>query len=556
MPAQRLLRLLPTDAFLGAAFGAAVPISKEAAAGLEQGKLVWLHAAYEGEFKGYRFPMKLTKEFFASLIDNIHRDPQFKAGADGYGTEPVVRMDYEHVSAMPPTEGSVPAQGAPAPGWVCDAEMRAGDGGRSDFWVLCQLGELLSEQIQKGEQRFLSIDAPLKSKDPVTGEERGPKLRALAVTNDPFLRDLEPMRIAASASVYGRAESPEELVMGLRQILQLAEDADTAVIRTALEELGAAYDAGMRAPGYPDGFGFLIDGVRQLVGLPVLATCSEIVAAAGQALGALSASTTTPATPAEGTTMAGNTLNAKLSVLFNCAETDEAILAAAGKSSGAFSVLETMMKDYGATDAADLVKKAGDAAKKATMAAEAGTKLAELLTALDTNAKKDSETEAEQIAASWGFQKDDPRGVGARSNIAAIGLSARRAQLGIHVDLDGKTLRLGDRDEAKFEQYRREYPLPTGQQQQAALLTTPITAAAHGVQLGGQHTALPAGGAPPPASTPALPKHLEEIQSYPGANNVAKAIAMLSDKQAGFKLHSWADQNRIAGNYVLTGKAA
>ena len=556
MPAQRLLRLLPTDSFLGAAFGAAVPISKETASGLEKGKLVWLHAAYEGEFKGYRFPMALTKEFFASLIANIHRDPQFKAGEDGYGTAPVVRMDYEHVSAMPPTEGSIPEKGAPAPGWVCDAEMRPGDGGRTDFWVLCELGEKLAEQIQKREQRFLSIDAPLKSKDPVSGEDRGPKLRALAVTNDPFLRDLEPMSIAASASVYGRAESPEELVIGLRQILQLTEDADTAAIQTALTELGAAYDAGMRAPGYPDGFGYLIDSVRQLVGLPVLATCSEIIAAAGQALGALSASTsTTPETP-EGTAMATNPLNAKLSVLFNCAESDEAILAAATKSSGAFSVLETMMKDYGAADPADLVKKAGDAAKKATMAAEAGTKLAELLSTLNADAETASAAEAEQIAASWGFKKDDPRGVGARSNITATGLAARRAKLGINVDPDGKTLTLGARDESKFEQYRKDYPLPSGEQQQAALLTSSIVATP-GAQLGGAHTALPAGGgANPGTKTPAMPKHLEDIATYPGRNHVEKAIAMLSAKDEGFKLQTWNEKCRLAGNYVLTGKAA
>ena len=47
----------------------------------------------------------------------------------------------------------------------------------------------------------------------------------------------------------------------------------------------------------------------------------------------------------------------------------------------------------------------------------------------------------------------------------------------------------------------------------------------------------------------------EQIKLYPGVNDVAKAIAMLSERQAGFKLQPWAEQNRIAGNWLATGSA-
>ncbi len=567
MPAvQRLLRLLPTDAFLGAAYGAAVEVPKTAGEE-ESGKLVWIQAAYEGEFKGYRFPMKLTAAFFASLIANLHADPQFKKGEDGYGAQPVVRMDYEHASAMPPTEGSIPSQGAPAPGWVCDLEQRIGSGGRVELWALCSLGEQLREQIKNQEYRFTSIDAPLESKDPVTGEKRGPKLRALAMTNDPFLRDLSPARIAASMSVWGKAATVEELVAGLRQALELPDTATTEEIATNLGAVWAAFQADMRPPGCPDGLGFVIDSVRRLLGLPLLTTGEQIMSAAGQALAAASGSPVStplpPAQPEETEPMPtpSTSLSAKLSVIFNCAENDDAIIAAATKSTGAFSALETMMKDYGASDPADLVKKAGDAAKKATLAAEAGTKLGELLAALDGGAQEEAKAESEQIAASMGFKPDDARATGAKHIIFTEGLAARRASLGIlatEKSVDGKpVLELSSvtKDQSKLEAFRKNYPLPNAEQRQAALLTTSIAAGPNGLQLGGTHTALPAGGANPTGSQ-GLPQHLAEIQTYPGANNVAKAIAMLSDKQPGFKLNSWADQNRIAGNYVLTGKAA
>lgn len=255
--------------------------------------------------------------------------------------------------------------------------------------------------------------------------------------------------------------------------------------------------------------------------------------------------------------MPSTALSAKLSLLFNCADDENAIIAAATKANGAFASLETMMKDYGASDPADLVKKAGDAAKKATMAAEAGGKLAELLAALDGGAQEEAKQESEQIAASMGFKAGDERGTGARHIIRTEGLTARRAALGIVAsEVEGKlVLSLGAKDPSKFEAFRKNYPLPDAKKQQAVVLTTPLAAGAGGVQLGGPHTGLPAAGATG-TTEPNVPEHIAALSMYPGANNVAKAIAMLSDKNPGFKTQPWAEQNRIAGNFVLTGKAA
>jgi hypothetical protein len=550
---QRLLRLPPANTFLAAAAGATVPIPTTAAEGAEGGKLVWIQAAYEGDFKGYRFPMKLSGAFFASLITNLHADPQFKKGTDGYGAQPVVRMDYEHASAMPPTEGSIPSSGVPAPGWVCDLETRpAKGGGPLELWALCSLGDQLREQISKGEYRFTSIDAALKATDPVTGDDLGPKLRALAVTNDPFLRDLSPMRIAASASVYisGPAESPEELLIGLRQLLQLPDEAAAADITTAVQALGQAFELGVCPPGYPDGLGCVLDSVRQLVGLPILATADQIVAAAGQALTAVPASTTTQApTPAEGKpTMASTALSAKLSMLFNCADDEGAILAAATKASGGIAALDGLMQTYGAKDPADLATKAASARDAAGKAAEFATKLSEALAALDGSAQDEAKQETEAIAASLGYAQD-ARGVSARHIILTESLTARRAALGIALSADG-SYSLAAKDPSKLEAFRTNYPAPD---MKKALLTTPIAAGAGGVQLGGQHTALTSAGAP--GTTP-KPPHLAELATYTGRNDVERAVAMFSSKREGFKTLPWSEQCRIAGHFVATGSAA
>lgn len=564
---QRLLRLLPPNRFLAAAYGAAVEIPKDAAAG-EQGKLVWIQAAYEGDFKGYRFPMSLTKATFASFIKNLHADPQFKAGPDGFGTQPVVRMDYEHASAMPPSEGSIPAQGAPAPGWVCDLALRDGKGGRVELWALCDLGDQLREQIKSGEYRFTSIDAPLKAKDPVTGVELGPKLDALAVTNSPFLRDLEPMRIAASMAVsqYGKAETGDEFLVGLRQILEVEEETTPADMAKLVEQLGTAFEADMRPPGYPEGLGCVIASLRQLLGLPLLSTADSIISAAGQQLAALSASTTstplppvttTPeepmATPNTSSTMSDK-LRGALVALFGCIDHDDAILAAANKATGAEATLAEMMKTFGAKDAKDLADKASAARDHAAKAAEFGGKWAELLATLDGNAQEEQKQETEQVAASLGFQSGDPRGVAARSIIMSQGLAARRAALGIEVTADGK-ITLGAKDDSKFKTYREQYPLPNAERAKAALLTTPIVAGPNGLQLGGNHTGLtgPSNGAP---GAGAVPPHIAVLSDYSGPNDVAKAIAYLDDKQPGFVKLSMHEKNYLAGRYLATGKAA
>jgi len=236
---------------------------------------------------------------------------------------------------------------------------------------------------------------------------------------------------------------------------------------------------------------------------------------------------------------------AQLVQLYDVRDNDDAILAAATKGTGALAALGELMKKFGATDPGDLATKASAARDDAAKTAEFATKLTEALSALDANVEEEAKAETEQVAASAGFPAaTDPKGKAARTVILAQSLEARRAALGIVHGADGK-LTLGAKDPSKLAAFRTNYPVAS---QRDVLLSTPIVAG-NGSQLGGPHTGLSG-----PGVAKTLPAHLQELQGYPGANDVAKAIVLLSDKRPGFSRQPWGEQNRIADEYVRTGK--
>lgn len=521
---------------------------------------VWVQVAAAGIWKGHPKFAQITFDqgFFDKVIANFHAHPSYEAGEDGKGKARVVPFDYEHASEMPATEGTIPLTGAPAVGWVLELEARKADDGGTELWALADFLPATREQIRAGAYQWTSVAIWPNAVDKVSGKDIGPVLTSVAITNRPFVEGMAPLK--ARVEVWGKAESAEEFIVGLRETLELPADADAGAVQTGMNELVKLYQEGSKPPGYPEGVGYLLNQVRRLLGLRALAMPDEILAAAGQALAALSASTTTtpalPAKPPEGTSAMSDKLRQSLVLLFGCIDHDEAILAAATKSTGALAALGELMKKFGASDPADLATKATAARDDAAKTAEFATKLGEALAALDASQEEEAKTETEQIAASAGFAgADDPKGKAARSVILTSSLSARRAALGIVVGptgVDGKpTLTLGTKDPSKLEQFRTDYPTPDPKK---VLLTTPITATAHG-QLGGPHTGLPAGGGAPPGA-PTLPKHVQEIQAYPGVNNHQKAVAMLTDKLPGFAKNDQRQQFYLADRYLQTGTAA
>lgn len=536
----------------GLYFGAGVQLLDATTA--SEGGPSWVQIAAGGVWKGHaRFKqISFDEAFFAKVIANFRAHPSYEPGEDGKGKARVVPFDYEHASEMSPTDGAIALHGAPACGWVLELETRRGAEGNVELWALAEFLPVTREQIRAGAYQWTSVAIWPDAKDKVTGKEIGPLLTSVAITNKPFVEGMAPLR--ARVEVYGKAESPEEFIVGLRETLELPAEADVPSVQAGLNELVKMYQDQAKPPGYPDGVGYLLNQVRRLLGLRALAMPDEILEAAGQALGALSASTTTtpaaPAKPPEGTSTMSDTLRQKLIALFDVRDNDEAILAAANKASGALAALGDLMKKFGASDPADLASKATQARDDAAKTAEFATKLTEALSALDSSQEEEAKAETEQIAASIGYAKDDPRGVAGRSVILTSCIDARRSALGIVVGADGK-LMLGEKSPTKLEEFRKLYPAPDPKK---VLLTTPITATPTG-QLGGPHTGVPAGGGSNPG-VPTMPKHIQDIQAYPGVNNHQKAVAMLTDKLPGFSKNDQRQQLFLADRYLQTGTAA
>lgn len=171
--------------------------------------LAWVQICRAGEYKGYSAgPVVWTDKEFGQIVDNLHRHPAFRAGADGIGVEPVVPYDYEHASEAPPTSGSIPQGGAPACGWVYDLQVRMGADNVPELWALSKFLPVALEQIRSGAYRWTSVAVWTDAVDPVSGAELGPTLTSVALTNQPFVQGMAP--IAASAKRAGEIGSPSD----------------------------------------------------------------------------------------------------------------------------------------------------------------------------------------------------------------------------------------------------------------------------------------------------------------------------------------------------------
>jgi hypothetical protein len=310
----------------GLLFGAALSLSP--LPDVEGDEPVWIQIAREGTFKGHPdHPEGVTfsRQLFDGVIKNFRAQPAYTPGTDGVGIEPVVPFDYEHASEMPPTSGSIPVSGAPAPAWATELDIRDAPDGTAQLWALTQLGDKARAQIQAKEYRWTSVALWSNARDPDTDEPIGPYLSSIAFTNHPFIRGMAPMAARAFVSV---AESPEEALVGLRSVFGLDPSAPAAVIAQELDAL-----KGLLATGAaPDGVdpSWMVVEIRELLGLRKLATRDEVLAAAGQILSAnlqASQNQTDPAPEPD-----SMNLTEKLAEILNVNPKDELVLAAAEKA--------------------------------------------------------------------------------------------------------------------------------------------------------------------------------------------------------------------------------
>lgn len=139
------------------------------------------HAAY-GEFE-------VTTDDLANIVRN------FK---DGVRPKPPTRLvvDYNHGD-----------DSGRAAGWITDLELRNSD---TELWAQVEWTEEAAEAIRTRQFQFTSAEIAFAYQDKESGEDRGPTLLAMAITNRPFVEGMAPLALSERVSTVLLA-SREEL---------------------------------------------------------------------------------------------------------------------------------------------------------------------------------------------------------------------------------------------------------------------------------------------------------------------------------------------------------
>ena len=510
-------------------------------------KPVWVQIARAGKWMGHPdHPdgVEFTRSTFEQVVANFRANPSYLQGADGWGCKPVIPYDYEHASEMDPTSGTIPQEGAPAPAWALDLDLRASDGGTEELWALTTMGNRARQQVKEREYLWTSVSIWPRAQDSTTAKPIGALLTSIAFTNHPFIKGMEPMAIAArarqvnaSVSVYGTAASPEEAIVGMRQIFGLKPEASVSEIASQFERLRtilSAQPAGEEDELY-DRAECIASCLRDLLGVPALATLDEIIAAGGQILSALSLVQPQgqPATGDQNMSVANisPTLMSALCKILKLRDgaTDAQILASAEASAAQGDALDKLLALFGSSDTQSLLTDAATLVEKAKKAEEYLGALNAANERLGAYDKKDAEAEVEQVAAS--LRLDDAQS----QRLKPLLLSER-------IGIAGDPVRLAA--------WRAQYPVLNAAQR---LLTTPIVAGHNGTQLGSPATGAVHFSATAPLMAPSHSPSTHPADAYPGRNDIEKAMAYLSDKRPGFKVLSRNDQVHEAGQYLRSG---
>lgn len=520
--------------------GAAAPTTP-----IEEGKPIWIQIATEGVYKGHPSSPDgavFSREFFDKVIANFRRDPAYKAGPDGIGMTHVLPTDYEHASELDPTTGSIPMSGAPSPSWVMDLQVRNGESGKAELWALTDVtSATLRDQLNGKEYRWTSIAVWPDAIDAHSGERVGPTMTSFAYTNHPFIQGMHP--IAASAWV-SRAESPEEVVIGLRDIFQLSSEATPEQVSAELDEfcermLQGTLPEGVKACD-------VIDRLRGLLGIRLLASNDEVLEAARQMLAGVGYTEEVNGAkphqePNQEQELPNMNLSTKIAAILKCRDTDDSILCAAEETAkaaaGASDALKQLQDMFGSKDLQSLVKAASE---QIALAKKAEGLVAALQAANDSmGAGMEAEAEAETDAVVATITADKT----VASRIRPAILSQRK---GCVTEQDVFGTKVRKLDDEKIKAFRTLYPLPPADLE---ALTKRIFAAPGGQQItfrADDKGNLQQTTVAPDERTPGGEDRRAKVRTLAGRNDTERAMTLLSKERAGFDKLDRLDQVRAA----------
>jgi Mu-like prophage I protein len=166
-----------------------------------------------------------------------------------------VRVTYGHPSYEAETSGYP----CPTAAWIRSLEVR-GDGSdvtrTSDgLWGVVEFTQPAAQMIERGEIRFCSVVVDFAAVDRVTGEPCGPVLRALGLTDDPFITAMQPITFSATGPT-GSASStrsfqmdPKKVLAVIAKALGLGTDVAPGTLSKVFNAFMALYTAGTEGDG-------------------------------------------------------------------------------------------------------------------------------------------------------------------------------------------------------------------------------------------------------------------------------------------------------------------
>jgi phage I-like protein len=144
------------------------------------GKTAWIHCAREGEWKGHHNgEFQFTRKVFERIVRNFKKQ-----------SNPAV-LTYEHPDHV--------GKDGLAAGWIRSLDVREGQGG-ADLWAFVEFTPAAAEHVRAGEYRFCSVVVDFESIDRASGEEVGPELHEIGLTNIPFIDGLQPIQLSRRAA--------------------------------------------------------------------------------------------------------------------------------------------------------------------------------------------------------------------------------------------------------------------------------------------------------------------------------------------------------------------
>lgn len=192
----------------------------------------WINCAIEGEWKGHPAgPFEFNQDVFKRLKANFEMDGRAKP------------LYFEH----PRFDLGVPV---PAAGWIHGLEIRP-DGLWADVEFLPKAAEL----VRGREYLYCSVVVDFASEDRKSGEEIGPELFNIGLTNEPFLSGLQAIALSKAAARNRRKLSMENVDLeSALAALGLGKDATEEEATTALcaaMKLKAAQEGTLQPEGEP-----------------------------------------------------------------------------------------------------------------------------------------------------------------------------------------------------------------------------------------------------------------------------------------------------------------